>query len=105
MPKIKVFPHVNPVTAAAEAYIQIAIKDHPRSGSMFRGRRSPVDALSKYVTLMPKNTWRQKQDRERFMLDNGLFCFARLVALRCQALRFEIYLIKHPEVVVPTQLP
>jgi len=104
-PNIAVFPPANPVTAAAEAYIQTAIKDHPRSGSMFRRRQSPVNALAKYVTLMPKNTWRQKQDRERFVLDNGLFCFAQLVALRCKALRFESYLIENPDVMVPTQLP
>ena len=105
IPNVKTFPPANPFTAAAEAYTQVAIKDHPRSGSMFRRRESPVNALSKYVTCMPKHAWRQKEDRMRFVLDNGLKCFAQLVFVRCQAMRFEIYLVKHPEVVVPAQLP
>lgn len=105
VPNIKTFPPANPVAAAAEAYIQVNIKYHPRSGSMFRRRESPVNALSKYVTFMPKHAWRQKEDRLRFVLDNGLMCFAQLVFVRCQALRFETYLVKHPEVLVPAQLP
>jgi hypothetical protein len=104
IPNVKTFPPANPFTAAAEAYTQVAIKDHPRSGSMFRRRESPVNALSKYVTCMPKHAWRQKEDRMRFVLDNGLKCVAQLVFVRCQAMRFEIYLVKHPEVVVPAQL-
>lgn len=102
---IKVFPPANPTAAAAEAYTQIAIKDHPRSGSMFRRPESPANALSKYVTFMPKHTWWQKEDRMRFVVENGLWCFAQLVSVRCKALRFETHLVKHPEVVVPTQLP
>lgn len=105
VPNVKHFPSANPFTAAAEAYTQVAIKDHPRSGSMFRRKESPVNALSKYVTCMPKHAWRQKEDRMRFVLDNGLRCFAQLVFVRCQAMRFEIYLVKHPEVLVPAQLP
>jgi hypothetical protein len=105
VPNIKHFPPANPFTAAAEAYTQVAIKDHPRSGSMFRRKESPVNALSKYVTCMPKHAWRQKEDRMRFVLDNGLRCFAQLVFVRCQVMRFEIYLVKHPEVSVPAQLP
>ena len=105
VPDVKTFPPANPFTAAAEAYAQIAIKDHPRSGSMFRRSESAVNALSKYVTCMPKHAWRQKEDRLRFVLDNALLCFAQLVFVRCQAMRFEIYLVKHPEVVVPAQLP
>jgi hypothetical protein len=105
VPNVKHFPPANPFTAAAEAYTQVAIKYHPRSGSMFRRGESPVNALSKYVTHMPKHAWRQKEDRLRFVLDNGLRCFAQLVFVRCQAMRFEIYLVKHPEILVPAQLP
>jgi hypothetical protein len=105
VPNVNLFPPANPVSAAAEAYIQLAIKDHPRCGSMFRRNESPVNALSKYVTHMPKHLWRQKEDRMRFVLDNGLKCFAQLVFIRCKAMRFEVYLIKHPDVIVPAQLP
>jgi hypothetical protein len=105
VPNVKTFPPANPVTVAAEAYTQVAIKDHPSSGSTFRRKELAVKALSKYVTCMPKHAWRQKEDRMRFVLDNGLMCFAQLVFVRCQALRFEIYLIKHPEILVPTLLP
>jgi hypothetical protein len=105
IPDVKRFPPANPVTAAAEAYTQLAIKDHPRCGSMFHRPESAINALSKYVTHMPKNLWQRKQDKMRFVLDNGLQCFAQLVFIRCQAMRFEVYLVKHPDVVVPTQLP
>jgi hypothetical protein len=105
IPDVKRFPPANPVTAAAEAYTQLAIKNHPRCGSMFHRPESAINALSKYVTHMPKNLWQRKQDRMRFVLDNGLQCFAQLVFIRCQAMRFEVYLVKHPDVVVPTQLP
>jgi hypothetical protein len=105
IPDVKRFPPANPVTAAAEAYTQLAIKDHPRCGSIFHRPESAINALSKYVTHMPKNLWRRKEDRMRFVLDNGLRCFAQLVFVRCKAMRFEVYLVKHPDVVVPTQLP
>jgi hypothetical protein len=104
-PDVKRFPPANPVTAAAEAYTQLAIKDHPRCGSMFHRNESAINALSKYVTYMPKNLWRRKEDRMRFVLDNSLKCSAQLVFIRCQAMRFEVYLVKHPDVVVPAQLP
>jgi len=105
IPDVKRFPPANPVTAAAEAYTQLAIKDHPRCGSIFHRPESAINALSKYVTHMPKNLWRRKEDRMRFVLDNGLRCFAQLVFVRRKAMRFEVYLAKHPDVVVPTQLP
>jgi hypothetical protein len=105
IPDVKRFPPANPVTAAAEAYTQLAIKDHPRCGSIFHRPESAINALSKYVTHMPKNLWRRKEDRMRFVLDNGLRCFAQLVFIRCKAMRFEVYLVEHPDVVVPTQLP